>query len=72
MSTKCNSELKVGDSCDSCWRGIMLPPGGLHYYEEELKKFGDLRTPKAQKKIVCQRCGHWHSSLGLDFQSGFS
>jgi hypothetical protein len=69
-SPRCNPELKLGDTCDSCWMGIMLPPGGVGYYEEEVKKYGALRTPKAQVKIVCPRCGHWHRSLGMDYESG--
>jgi hypothetical protein len=68
---QCNSELKVGDTCDACWMGIMLPPGGVQYYEEELKKYGPLRSPKVQQKIVCPKCGHWHTSLGLDYKAGF-
>ncbi|HYB04531.1 MAG TPA: hypothetical protein VED17_08715 [Nitrososphaerales archaeon] len=70
-SAQCNPELKVGDTCDACWMGIMLPPGGIQYYEEELKKYGPLRSPKAQQKIVCPRCGHWHTSLGMDYKAGF-
>ena len=67
----CNSELKLGDSCDSCWRGIMMPPGGVSYYIEEITKYGNTRTPIGQRKIMCPRCGHWHVSIGLDLSTGF-
>jgi hypothetical protein len=69
--TTCNTELKLGDSCDSCMRGIMMPPGGLRYYVEEIAKFGNTRTPKGQRKLVCPRCGHWHLSIGMDLRTGF-
>jgi hypothetical protein len=70
-SGACNSELKLGDICDSCWRGIMLPPRGIRYYEKELAKYGYARIFMGQNKIQCTRCGHWHTSLGLSMRSGF-
>jgi hypothetical protein len=63
--------MKLGDTCDSCWRGVMMPPGGIVYYEKEIAKFGYLRHSKGQNKILCQRCGHWHTSIGLSMKSGF-
>lgn len=68
--TSCNTELKLGDSCDSCWRGIMIPPGGISYYVEEIAKYGNTRHPVGQKKLVCPRCGHWHISIGLNLRTG--
>jgi len=67
----CNTELKLGDSCDSCYRGIMMPPGGISYYMAEIAKYGNTRTPKGQVKILCPRCGHWHTSIGMDLKTGF-
>ncbi len=69
-SPSCDSELKLGDSCDSCWRGIMMPPGGVSYYMEEIGKYGNTRPPKGQSKIECPRCGHWHVSIGRDLRTG--
>jgi len=67
----CNTELKLGDSCDSCWRGIMMPPGGINYYVQEIAKYGNIRHSKGQYKIKCPRCGHWHTSIGLELKTGF-
>jgi hypothetical protein len=67
----CSQELKLGDTCDSCYRGIMLPPGGVEYYEKELKEYGFARHAKAHEKIICNKCAHWHVSIGQSCKSGF-
>jgi hypothetical protein len=65
----CNSLLRLGDTCDVCLRGIMLPPGGIAYYEA-LAKESNPRAPHGHEKMVCTRCGHWHISMGPGFSSG--
>lgn len=65
----CNALLKLGDNCDVCFRGIMLPPGGITYYEE-LAKSSNPRPPQGQDHLICTRCGHWHKSMGPGFSSG--
>lgn len=68
--SSCNTELKLGDSCDCCWRGIMMPPGGIDYYVKEIAKYGNMRHPQGQLKLECPRCGHWHYSIGRDLKTG--
>lgn len=70
VNSSCNSELKLGDSCDSCWKGIMMPLGGVSYYLEEIKKYGNTRPSVGQRKIACPRCGHWHILIGRDLRTG--
>jgi len=67
--SSCDALLKLGDTCDVCHRGIMLPPGGVAYYEE-LAKESNPRAPHGQEKLVCPRCGHWHISMGPGLMSG--
>jgi hypothetical protein len=67
----CNSEMKLGDTCDSCWQGIMMPPGGIQYYKNELAKYGYARVAHGQNKLLCPRCGHYHLSIGTYMKSGF-
>jgi hypothetical protein len=67
--SSCNPLLKLGDTCDVCHWGIMLPPGGVAYYEE-LAKESNPRAPHGHEKLVCPRCGHWHISMGPGFSSG--
>jgi hypothetical protein len=69
-STACNLDLKLGDNCDACLRGVMLPPGGLDYYRKILED-PNPPPPHGQEKIVCPRCGHWHLSTGSSFSSGY-
>jgi hypothetical protein len=71
IGDSCSQELKLGDSCDSCYLGIMLPPGGVEYYEKELKQLGFARHAKAHEKITCDKCSHWHISIGQGCKSGF-
>jgi hypothetical protein len=65
----CNALLKLGDNCDICGKGIMLPPGGVAYYEERAKS-PNPPPPHGHEKLVCTRCGHWHISMGPGFSSG--
>lgn len=67
----CNLDLKLGDNCDACWRGIMLPPGGLDYYEKILHD-PNPPPPHGHEKIICPRCGHWHSFAGSSVTVGFN
>jgi hypothetical protein len=67
--SSCNPLLRLGDTCDVCLRGIMLPPGGVAYYEA-LAKESNPRAPHGHEKLVCPRCGHWHISMGPGFSSG--
>jgi hypothetical protein len=65
----CDAFLKLGDTCDLCHWGIMLPPGGVAYYEA-LSKETNPRPPQGQINLICTRCGHWHVGMGPDFSSG--
>jgi hypothetical protein len=69
-STACDLNLKLGDPCDACWRGIMLPPGGLDYYQKLMKDPNPL-PPHGHEKIICPRCGHFHRFLASKVETGY-
>jgi hypothetical protein len=67
--SSCDALLKLADTCDVCHWGIMLPPGGVAYYEA-LAKEGNPRAAQGQERLECPRCGHWHISMGPNLSSG--